>query len=350
MAIQIPIFSKQKQMKLPISQQTLLLEKIAQLLNQGYSIIEALEALRWHHNWDDVLDQLSNELEAGQKFDQILAELHFDQRIVSFIYFALQHGHLVQAISQSVHFINQQIKLFKRFKQSIRYPVVLISFFLIVLFFVDLYVYPAFLQLYSTNSHPSSILLISIHIVECIFKLLYFFVIMLASLIILWLIGKNKLTLKQKAKLLHLFSLPSLYVKKYISLMFAIHLSSLLDASLSLKSCLTLIVNHNKQTLLSYYCSFLLDDLENGISLEQSLKKHRCFEENLSHLFEKKANQSIIKRDLSTYSTLSLEQLQLLVMKVIKLIQPTVFIFIAISIVLIYLSILLPMLQLIQTI
>ncbi|MBU5594778.1 type II secretion system F family protein [Amphibacillus sp. MSJ-3] len=350
MATQIKIFSNPNQARLPISQQILLLEKIAQLLDQGYSILEAIDVLRWHHRWDHILDQLSNQLEDGQKFDQILAELHFDHKIVSFIYFALQHGNLIQAIRQCVDFIKQQIDLFNKFKQSIRYPIVLISFFLIILFFVDLYVYPAFLQLYSTNSYSSNFLFISIKCVKIIFKLLYFLVITLFILFLSWLFLKDKLTIKQKAQGFNLLAISSFFSKKYTSLMFAIHLSSLLEAGLSFKTSLTLMVNHNKETLLSYYCSFLLTDLENGISLNQSLKKHHCFDDSLTYLFEKKANRSIIKRDLLTYATLSLEQLQRLIIKIIKLIQPTVFVCIAISIILIYLSILIPMLELIQTI
>src|SRR5699024_4503060 len=207
MAILTRLSSNQKQ-KIPIREQTLLLKRIGQLLDQGYSILEALARLRWYGKWDDILDSIIYQLESGQKFDQILADLQFDQRIVSFIYFALQHGNLVEAINHSVMFINQQINLFNKFKQALRYPILLISSFLVILFLVDLYVYPAFLQIYSTNAASSQVLTLSIWIVEFIFNLLYFMVIILLLALVSWKLVKNKLTIKQKAQLLN-FSGPA---------------------------------------------------------------------------------------------------------------------------------------------
>src|SRR5699024_12222961 len=79
MAILTRLSSNQKQ-KIPIREQTLLLKRIGQLLDQGYSILEALSRLRWYGKWDDILDSIIYQLESGQKFDQILADLQFDQR------------------------------------------------------------------------------------------------------------------------------------------------------------------------------------------------------------------------------------------------------------------------------
>lgn len=348
MAIQVLRSSKHK--KIPIQEQILLLEKIGQLLNQGYSISDALKGLNWHPKWENTLNQIAYKLESGGIFDRILADLHFDQKIVSFIYFALQHGNLVDAINHSVKFINQQINLLNQFKQAIRYPLVLISSFLIVLFFVDLYVYPAFAQIYSTNQGSSEALTMAMTIVNFAFNSLYLSLLIILLMMISWFFMKDRLSIETKARFVTLLPFFSTFIKKYNSLMFAIYLSSLLEAGLSLKSALMLIVNHNKQLLLSYYCQSLLIELENGLSFEQALNKVGYFEKNLVQLFQNKVNRFILRRDLNTYATFSFEQLQLTTTKLINRIQPAVFFIIAVSIVLIYLSILLPMLQLIQTI
>ncbi|HHU19499.1 MAG TPA: hypothetical protein GXZ58_04530 [Bacilli bacterium] len=341
---------KKNKSRLSINEQTLFLEKLAQLLEQDYSILDALQILKWHRNWSHTIDQLINELKNGRKFDQILQELQFDQQIVSFIYFALQHGNLIAAIQRSVLFVKQQLQLFDKFKQAIRYPIVLLVSFLVVLFFIDLYVYPAFLQLYSTQSQPSLMLFISMRTVSIFFSILYMSMIVCVITGIVLTVMKHKITIQHKVAVINFIPLTAKLAKKYCSLTFAIHLSSLLKTDLSFKNCLTLIINHNHDTLLSYYCTQLLADLNQGVRLTQAIRNRNYFDDQLIFIFDNQTNHLIMKRDLETYSTLLLEQAQSFILKIIKVIQPTVLIIIGISVVLIYLSILLPMLQLIQTI
>jgi len=350
MAIQQSTYMGHKKNKLRINQQVMLLEKLAELLDQGYPIIDALSIIKVNQRWQAVSDYLAEQLQAGRRFDSILEELHFDQQIVTFIYFALQHGNLTEAIRQSVQFINQQIKLMSQFKQVIRYPLFLLSFFLVMLFCINLYVYPAFMDLYSSHSQPSNLLLIATQIVDMIFFILYYLGIFSLCIVIISLFMIRKLNIKQKVTLIHLLRFPRPIIRKYCSLMFATHFSSLLDANLSFKSCLTLIVEHKKETFINFYCRAILSDLNSGLSFEQSLNKHAFFDRQLNDLFSSKTNQLLIKRDLSTYAMLLSEQIKARTLKVIKCVQPTIFIIIAISVIFIYLSILLPMLQLIQTI
>lgn len=350
MVTHLAIFLKKNKQTLSINEQTLFLEKLAQLLEQDYSVLDALQILKWHRNWNQTIDQLINGLKDGRKFDQILKELQFDQQIVSFIYFALQHGDLIEAIRRSLLFVKQQLQLLNKFKQSIRYPIVLMISFLVVLFFIDLYVYPAFLQLYSTQSHPSRILFISMQSVNIFFSILYFSMIISVITGIILAITKHRITIQHKVTVINFIPVTAKMAKKYCSLTFAIHLSSLLKTDLSFKNCLTLIVEHNHDTLLSYYCTQLLADLNQGVRLPQAIRNRNYFDDQLIFIFDNQANHLILKRDLETYSTLLLEQVQSFLLKIIKVIQPTVLIIIGISVVLIYLSILLPMLQLIQTI
>src|SRR5690625_5114837 len=108
MAIQQSTYMGHKKNKLRINQQVMLLEKLAELLDQGYPIIDALSIIKVNQRWQAVSDYLAEQLQAGRRFDSILEELHFDQQIVTFIYFALQHGNLTEAIRQSVQFIRSE--------------------------------------------------------------------------------------------------------------------------------------------------------------------------------------------------------------------------------------------------
>ncbi|MBM7542414.1 competence type IV pilus assembly protein ComGB [Amphibacillus cookii] len=344
------LFNPSRPLRLSVQEQIKLLNRLYRLLGHGYSLLDALDVLKRQKHWDEVIVYFQNELTKGKDFDCVLNDLVFDQRIVTFIYFASRHGNLIQTLQQAIQFITQQMDLRDRFKRAIRYPIFLITSFLIILFFVHSLVYPSFLQLYSTATHTSSFLLISIKVVDFIFSIFLLAGLMLLLVIFIWFSYRNKLSIKQKARLIRYFPMIKNYVKKQISFSLAIHLSSLLAAGLSLKDSLKIINDYKQHALLSYYCGFIVNGLEAGLTMGQAMHQHANFEHELTIIFEHNQSQHLLKRDLLSYSTFLLEDLQTNIKKIIRFIQPTVFTVIGISIILIYLSIMLPMLQLIQTI
>ncbi|WP_017472303.1 competence type IV pilus assembly protein ComGB [Amphibacillus jilinensis] len=344
------VFDTSRSLRLSLQEQIKLLNRLYRLLKHGYSLLAALDVLKRQKHWHEVIEYFQSELTKGKAFDDVLSDLAFDQKIVTFIYFASRHGNLIQTLQQAIQFVSQHMHLSNHFKKAIRYPIFLITSFLIILFFVHSLVYPSFLQLYSTATHTSSFLLVSIKVVDFIFAAFLFICLMLLLLIFIWFTYRNKLSIKQKARLIRHLPMVKHYIKKQVSFSVAIHLSSLLTAGLSLKDSLKIINDHNQHSLLSYYCSFLVSALEDGLTMEEALHQQGNFEHELTIIFEHNQSQHLLKRDLLSYSTFMLEDLQTTIKKLIRYIQPTVFMVIGISIILIYLSIMLPMLQLIQTI
>lgn len=335
---------------LPIKEQTIFIKRLSQLLNQGYSIDEALNALKWYSKWRDITEYLMVELEKGRSFDQALADLNFHDSIVSFIHFAMYHGQLIDALNQSVELVQNHLAIIARFKQTIRYPMVLVFSFIILLFFIQTYIYPAFIQLYSSFTATSSIVFSAIRTINFLYYLIIIFISLFVLLVVIWIMAKEKLPMSLRLKVLNKLPIIRYYFKKQMTFLFSIHLSSLLEAGITLKDGLKIMVEQDDHSLLSYNCSLIQKDLTTGLPVSEAFRNHPYFSRELQHIFYHQNTNQRLKRDLLTFANLTIDQLQTSLEKGIKILHPTILAIVALCIIFVYLSILIPMLQLIQTI
>jgi len=93
-----------------------------------------------------------------------------------------------------------------------------------------------------------------------------------------------------------------------------------------------------------------MKELENGTSIAHALTQCHLFEAELTAIFKNNTSQTFLIKDLRMYADFLLDTMQEKMKRILTLIQPIIFIFIAISIIFLYLSLLIPMFQLIQNI
>ncbi|SEN54370.1 competence protein ComGB [Amphibacillus marinus] len=334
--------------KLSLDQQLLFLSRLVHLLEQNYALKDALVLLYGQSKWQSIIQTLDDQLNLGNRIDQALAELSFNSKIITFIYFSLHHGNLLEGLRKSITIVQQQLKLEATLKKTIQYPIVLFSSFFAILFFVYFYIYPNFIKLYQTSGTSSPVLLIAMTTVQIIFLMTILTTTFILAGLIIWLCFRKKITLSFKLTLLQKIPQVKNFTRKYMSFIFSVHLSSLLEAGFSMKKCLTTMATYRKSSILSFYCEQLLTELDNGLPLETLLINHPLFQNELGYIFTRNHTQQLLKRDLTSFSHFLMDDLIRIVQKLMQWIQPLAFIFIAISIILIYLSILVPMLQLIQ--
>ena len=90
--------------------------------------------------------------------------------------------------------------------------------------------------------------------------------------------------------------------------------------------------------------------IQQGLNLSEVLKDLQCFEKNLIIFVEEGEKKGRLEIEMKLYSEMILSQIEQLIHLIIKFIQPIVFSLIAILIVSLYLVIMLPMFDLMQTI
>ena len=121
------IFRKSK--RLSIDLQLRFLNRLARLLKNGYPLLEALEIIKWDDKLAPISTNVIRLLKNGYTIDHALEELKFHPDISSYLYFVKNSGDLEENIQKCVLIFEDKLKYIKKFKQTIRYPVILFMIF-----------------------------------------------------------------------------------------------------------------------------------------------------------------------------------------------------------------------------
>ncbi|WP_186575799.1 competence type IV pilus assembly protein ComGB [Aquibacillus kalidii] len=336
--------------KLSLEDQHQLLHKLNRLLENGYSLTDALDVLQWNDTYKIRVEGISTKLKQGNPLNIAMEDAHFNKQIVSFLYFALAHGNIPHALHHCCLMLKQQISFIKKVKQVSRYPTVLFLLFIILLFFLKKSVYPSFIQLFSSTSQSSTIHLISIHVIDWLLNIVFVIGFVIILITLCWPKIRNKLNVGQLLSLYEKIPFINTYQKLNHSLLFSLHLSSLLHAGISLKDGLSIIKDHNQYPILAYYSDYIIHELARGRTFAQILPYCKLLEKELESIFQKNANSDQLVKDLKMYVEFLTELMEDKTKKLITSIQPIFFCIFAGLIIMVYLSLMLPMFQLISDI
>lgn len=335
---------------LTITQQLKFMTRFTTLLDANYPVKQALEFMRFNQDYVKTTDMLLNRLKDGTPFDDILKDLTFHRHFIIQSHYGCLQGTLSASIKQAIVFIASQLNLRKRLLKTLRYPLFLISGFLIILYLIQKYIYPNFIQLFSTTGQPPKIIDTSIYIVSFFFDFIFITgLLLLIFIVVSYFIYKSTHVTQQMAIILRL---PPLFkvVRLHTSFLFAHHLQNLMAANFSLKESLTVMEGYKSSAILNQAINDVLHDLNSGDSFYQSLASHPYFTDRLTFIFQTKEAQALLNSSLRIYTEETMDDVTASVETTMSLIQPIIFLVIALSIVCIYLSLLLPMINMMNSI
>src|SRR5699024_2471814 len=130
--------------KLSERMQLLFLKRLYDLLQNGYSLLASLEALTYEPKFVPYVELIVKELLRGATVDEAFQQANFHGSITSYLYFVRLSGDLEDKISRCIRLVEQRISYKNRILSIIRYPVFLLFIFLLILFFVKTFIFPAF--------------------------------------------------------------------------------------------------------------------------------------------------------------------------------------------------------------
>lgn len=327
-----------------------LLEKLAKLLDNGYTIIQALAVMQWDERITNYCRSLTEYLKEGRPLDEAFQLIYFDEEVTTYLYFARTNGELTSTIKQCAEMMRNRMASLKKFKQAARYPLFLLLLSGSLLWFVKESVYPAFYDLFSSSGTPSPVLTTSMIMIDFLFLFLQILFIGLLLLIPCVKILQHRTEIDFQLQVYQKVPLYRVYLRKRITFLFSLHLSSLFHAGFSPKEAFESISNQEKHPILSHYATHILEELKTGTSLASILPMFYFLEADLQSIFQKQATTSWIEKDLTAYAEFLIEQMQEQIRNAASFIQPAVFCLLGFLIVFIYLSIMLPMFQLINSI
>ncbi|QDP40596.1 type II secretion system F family protein [Radiobacillus deserti] len=343
------LFLKQNRELNPKTQQ-LYLDRLVYFLQNGYTLLHALDRMSWDKRLQPLARQSKQLLQEGAAFDYVLQDLGFKQRLYSFIAVTQMNGDLQRSISQCQTLLKNEMGHIRTFKNQIRYPICLLFLFLLVLYAVRSYIYPSFQQLFISASSTSPLLSFSMTIFDVLFTGSLFLVGVIVCFIPIGFQLSKRLPIHQILRIQSLLPIYSRFVKMKNSFYFSLLLSSLLKTGASIKEALTILSKQQDMPFLSYHALQMLGTFKKGDHPPETFSSGLAIEEECLAIFQLDANTRKVEKDLLVYAELLNNRLQSFVSTLLKLIQPIFFSALAIFILFVYLSFMVPMFDLMKNI
>lgn len=324
------------------------LKRLYQLLLNGHPLIDALEIIKWDKELVEPASKIITVLKTGTSFDQALEQARFHDSITSYFYFIQEVGDVREGVEKCIEMYEDRLKYTKKFQQVARYPLILLFIFGLLLYFIKSTVLPSFSDLFQSNAEVSSTIKFSIELID--YLMLTMIIISSCSIIlyIVWKFNKHRYNIAQQINLYKKIPILRRYLMLQTSFQFATHLSSLLKTGRSLRDILDNMSGQTKLPIIAHYASLLTEGLSRGLSVAALLPDLYFLEKQFIIIFQKNMDRIALEKDLTMYAEVLTEELQRKIMKALTLIQPIFFILLAIFVVFIYLTLMLPMYQLIQ--
>lgn len=325
--------------------------RITELLNEGYTLQESLKLilpLYMTITTDEITSLL---VECDFSLFRFLSALGFSKLNLFPLLVANSVEDTVNSLKSIEKYIEMEADAKKKLKEAVVYPAALFVMLLGVLFLFRKYLQPNLQQLisgYSRSSKNSSfeIFQVFLYIPDVVFSS---FVVLIALLIIV-LFVMSKLSVEKKITIiLKLPIIKTIFIALW-SRSFSLLLGTLLMSGNSVKESFRVMTTFEEQPFIAYIATNVHDALLNGMSLHIAVKLNGYLSTTLSDTLSYGEKNGYVEKELVLYSKRLTEKMDEKIKKYIALVQPILFTIIAVTILGTYLSMLLPMYRIIDTI
>ncbi|WP_228275763.1 type II secretion system F family protein [Gracilibacillus oryzae] len=336
--------------KLSIRKQYKFMYRLKQLLERNYNLHDAIEVISWDKELNAVVNSVRMSFFEGQSLAKALAKARFQTNIVHYLEISSQYGNITYGVKHCCYILKQQIDLIKRFKQLSTYPLLLFVFFILILYVLRTFIFPSFQSLLTAETSTASIFQTTSLIVDTFYYGILVTICFLILLAIFYPKIKHRFSIKQKIKLHSKIPLWRNYKKMQLTFLFTTHLSSLLHSGLNMKECFHILHQSNIEPIITHYVEIIDSHLIKGYEATSILPIFQLFEKDLQNIMQKDRNAKQLTEELQLYSEHLLTMMEELLQKWLKILQPILLTILALLIVFVYITMMLPMFDYIQTI
>ncbi|SFJ21260.1 competence protein ComGB [Halobacillus dabanensis] len=328
--------------RLSIQHQINFFKRLSHILEKGYPLLDALKMTGWDIKLKPTSAIIEAHLRAGAPFHIACEKAHLSQTVTNFLYFSHTHYDLPKCFIQCKDLLEMKQKYKQKLLRVIRYPIFLFIFLVIAFTVMQKTVMPNFITLFEgQNNQNLTLMNAMIFVLNTLGGIAVFIILLLLAFVFIL----PRLDLSKKISLYENIPPLKIYQSFLLSLLFTTHLYSLLQAGLTLKEAIELMEQHKKYDILSHYSNIILAELSQGKSFAQAIYQCSLFRKELTNIFHHTNDIQALKDELEMLSDFFMEYIEQKINSWLHLIQPIFFIIIAIVIISIYASIMLPLYQ-----
>ena len=313
------MLSKGRPKKLSTPKQKKIIELFHNLFSSGFHLAEIVDFLRRSALLEEVyVTEMRAGLSAGQSFSEIVSRLGFSDSVVTQLSLSELHGNLTLSLGKIEAYLENLSKVKKKLIEVGTYPLMLLGFLVLIMLGLRNYLLP---QLDSQNlatrliNHLPQIFLWSSLVLA-----------ILVSLAVFYYRKSSKIRFFSKLAALPFFGR---LVQAYLTAYYAREWGNMIGQGLELSQIFAIMQEQPSQLF-----------QEIGEDMAAAL-----FKKELSLMIEYGEVKSKLGSELEVYAEKTWEEFFLRINRAMNFIQPLVFIFVALVIVLLYAAMLLPIYQ-----
>lgn len=349
----IDIFNLSRFQKLNDKEQIELIHRLYDLLNYGFTLSESFEFLIKHIKIKSTLvsQTILSELRNGAHCYQILKILKYPNTVVMLIYFAEMFSDLSESLMYAQDYLARNYKAKQSLIKTVQYPVVLMAVFITMLVILNHTIIPEFHDLYeSMDVLISTVQLYLTQIIINLPSIICYFIFIILLIIVIVKILYRKLPIKYKHQFVLTIPILSKIFKLYKTYRIASEFSLFYKNGINLQKIVDIYTHQSDDVFLKYLANEIKIGTQKGYNLSEILTRVSCFEKELISFIKEGEKKGRLDIELKLYSEMILSKIEKYLQFLIKFIQPCIFTLLAFFIVSLYLVIMLPMFDLMQTI
>lgn len=332
-----------------MNKEYLFLKNFYGLLSAGYSIEESL-IICSHILHYAPIENMIEQLKQGDSIEEILLKSSLPKTFREYFVFFQNKNCLSDAIEKSLNICLSNQDYQNQLKSKLTYPLILFVFLFLFSIFVVFILLPNVNELFNSFGIEKSLF---VEVVYNLFYLLPFILIIVCGLII-YLIVRLLIALKKKSfRVIERYLKYPLFkvcLKKYFSLKFAIYYNELLKEEMDSATIITVLneqMTHNNLKIVLYEMSNRMNE---GEALEEILEDFDYLDELFLTFFKMYMKNPKENSSLTHYIDFTYQQIDVWVSQFLKYLVPSIYCFVAMFVITIYISIIIPMMNVISDI
>ncbi|WP_271327896.1 MULTISPECIES: competence type IV pilus assembly protein ComGB [Lactococcus] len=318
--------------KLSLARQIKLIQLMNNLFTSGFHIGEIIDFLeRSGLTEKQFTSQMRRGLLRGKSLSGILDDLKFSGDVVTQLSLAESHGNIELTLGLVEQNLTRVLNIRRKLIQVATYPLILLVFLAFIMLGLKNYLLP---QLEENSS-------LAVKIIQNL-PLLFLSSILIS--VIFFLICKlyfRKKTALENMRVLVKLPIIGSFVQLYLTAYFSREWGNLLAQAVDLRQ-ICFIMQEQKSRIFKEFGLDLLYSLDSGKKFEEALRVHPIFTKELSLIVEYGELKSKLGQELIVFSEESWSRFFERIERAMQLIQPLVFLIVAVLIILIYVAMLLP--------
>ena len=281
----------------------------------------------------DYVMQMKQGLSQGKSFSEMMGNLGFSSAIVTQLSLAEVHGNLHLSLGKIEEYLDNLARVKKKLIEVATYPIILLAFLLLIMLGLRNYLLP---QLDSSN-----IATVVISNLPQIF---------LGLALALGTVSLTGLFFYRKSRKIQVFSFLAkipfmgMFIQYYLTAYYAREWGNMIGQGLELSQIFQMMQEQG-DPLFKEIGQDLEQSLQNGREFSKVVQNYPFFRRELGLIIEYGEVKSKLGSELEVYAEKTWESFFTRVNQTMNLVQPLVFIFVALLIVLLYAAMLLPMYQ-----